>query len=330
MKLVRILVVGIAAVALATLGAVPATADPPPAAAGTTSHGFLADRGVLNAIDHPDATTVPATPNGQAGTATTGINDRGRTLGAYEGADRVIHPFVRDGKGRFTEIEDPPGGSKRDEYVDINNRGEIVGFYNDDDGVTTTGFLRSAKGRFTGINVPGSLVTGPLKLNDRRQVVGIYVDRGGAVHGFLWDDGDFETIDVPGATATAVLGIDNRGRMVGSHIDADGAYHGFLRERDGDITAIPDAPGAEPTMGGTQPAAINERGQIVGVAYDGRGGSRGFLLDGGVFTPLDGARDASYTRALDISNRGQIVGDYGTPPAIAGRSPKSRMHGRSR
>ena len=78
-------------------------------------------------------------------------------------------------------------------------------------------------------------------------------------------------------------------------------------------------------MGGTQPAAINDRGQIVGLAYDGRGGSRGFLLAGGVFTPLDGTRDAPYTRALDVNNRGQIVGDYGTRPAIAGAGPKSRM-----
>jgi hypothetical protein len=154
MKLVRALVVVIAAIALAALGAMAASADPPPAAAGTTSHGFLADRGVLTATEHPDATTVPSTPNEQAGTATTGTNDRGQVLGGYESADGVIRSFVRDRKGRFTEIEDPPGGSRRDEYVDINNRGEIVGFYNDDDGVTTTGFLRSRKGRFTGINVP--------------------------------------------------------------------------------------------------------------------------------------------------------------------------------
>jgi hypothetical protein len=52
-----------------------ASADPPSAAAGTTSHGFLAKRGVLIPIDHPRATTDPVVPQGQAGTATTGIND---------------------------------------------------------------------------------------------------------------------------------------------------------------------------------------------------------------------------------------------------------------
>jgi uncharacterized membrane protein len=278
MKPVRTLAVVIAAVALAALGAMPASADPPPAAAGTTSHGFLADRLVLRAIDHPDATTVPAVPNGQAGTGITGINDRGQVLGAYEGADRVVRPFVRDRKGRFTEIEDPPGGSRRDEYVDINNRGEIVGFYNDDQGVTTTGFLRTRRGRFVDIDVPGSLVTGPLKINDRRQIVGIFVDAGGGVHGIRWDEGEFTTIDVPGAAATVVFGIDNHGQTVGSYIDARGAYHGFLRDGRGAITTLPEAPGADPASGGTQPASINDRGQIVGLAYDAQGGSRAFLL----------------------------------------------------
>jgi hypothetical protein len=314
------------ALALLVLGARPAPADPPPAAAGTTSHGFLVDRGVVTTIDHPKATAIPATPAEQAGTATTGIDDRGRILGAYLGRDRVIRHFVRDRKGRFETIEDPPGGSDFDEYVDINNRGDIVGFYNDADGATTTGFLRGKSGRFTSIDVPGSLLTGPLKVNDRRQVVGIYVDAAdGGLHGFLWEDGDFKTIDVQGAAGTAVLGINNRGQMVGSYIDDAGAYHGFLRDRSGAVTTLPEAPGAAPTMGGTQPGAINERGKIVGLAYDAKGGSRGFLLDRGVLTPIEATPDAVFTRPLDINNRGQIVGDYGTKPPsrAASSSPAS-------
>jgi uncharacterized membrane protein len=98
---------------------------------------------------------------------------------------------------------------------------------------------------------------------------------------------------------------------VAAVIDADGAYHGFLREQNGRVVTLPEAPGAQPGMGGTQPSAINDRGQIAGVAYDARGGSRGFLLERGVLTMLDG-RGAVYTRGLDINNRGEIVGDYGT------------------
>jgi hypothetical protein len=134
------------------------------------------------------------------------------------------------------------------------------------------------KRSFTPSQVPGSQITGPLKINDRQQVVGVYIDgdatpspdgtkpAAGVVHDFVWDDGDVTTIGVPGAIATFVLGINNHGDMVGSYIDPDGRHHGLLRDRRGAITTLPDAAGADPTGGGTQPVAINDRGHIIGLA----------------------------------------------------------------
>ena len=54
------------AVTLFAIGATAASADPPPAAAGNTSHGFMVDHGVVTTIDHPKATTIPAAA-GRAG-----------------------------------------------------------------------------------------------------------------------------------------------------------------------------------------------------------------------------------------------------------------------
>jgi hypothetical protein len=311
------LALGLAAVGVAVGPTTPASADPPPAGAGTTSHGFVYEDGVLTTIDHPDATTIPATPDGQAGTGITGNNDRGDLLGSYERSNRTVQHFVLDRRGRYTELDDPPGVSGPGltyETVDINNHREIVGFYNDDQGATTTGFLRTRKGRFVDIKVPNSTVTGPVKLNDRGQVVGLYVDDKG-VHGFLWDDGDYRRIDVRGAAATIPFGINNKGQIVGNYIDDDGVYHVFLRDRRGRVTTLRDAPGSDPTAGdATLPAGINDHGQIVGAVYYADGGSRGFVLKCGRYRMIDGKRNAVYTRALDINNRGQIVGDYATKP----------------
>jgi hypothetical protein len=311
---------GLVTATIAVSPSTPASADPPPAAAGTTSHGFVAHGRVVRTIDHPDATVVPASPDGQAGTAITGNNDHGQLLGAYEDSDRVVHHFVRDRTGRYREIEDPPGGSDLDEYVDLNNRGDAVGFLNDDRGFTTTGFLRGKNGHFTRLRVPGSQVTGPVKLNDRRQVVGLYVDDG-VVHGFRWDAGRYTTIDVRGAEATIPFGINNKGVIVGTYVDGKGVYHAFRRDRRGKVTTLRDAPRTDAAAGdATLPAGINDHGQIVGAVYYAEGGSRGFLLDRGRYRMIDGKRKAVYTRALDINNRSQIVGDYGTRPRADARS----------
>ena len=66
--------------------------------------------------------------------------------------------------------------------------------------------------------------------------------------------------------------------------------------------------------GGTQPVSINHRGQMVGLAYDAQGGSRGFLLKRGRLTMIDATPDVVFTRPLDINNSGHIVGDYDTKP----------------
>ena len=87
------------------------------------------------------------------------------------------------------------------------------------------------------------------------------------------------------------------------------------------MSTLPEFPGADPMMGGTQPGGINDRGRIVGLAYDAQGGSRGFQMERGELTPIDAAPGAVFTRPLDINNQGRIVGDYGTrPPAGASSS----------
>jgi hypothetical protein len=92
-----------------------------------------------------------------------------------------------------------------------------------------------------------------------------------------------------------------------------------VRGSRGRVRTLPEAPGADPAMGGTQPTSINDRGRVVGLAYDAEGGSRGFQLRRGNLTPIDASADAVFTRPVDINDRGQIVGDYGTRPPAGAR-----------
>jgi uncharacterized membrane protein len=93
-----------------------------------TKHGFLLEEGEFTAIDHPDATSEVT----GGGTVLYGLNDRGRIVGQY--SDSSCHGFLLD-EDIFTTIDNPDALFATG-AADINDRGQIVGFY---DGGTGTG-----------------------------------------------------------------------------------------------------------------------------------------------------------------------------------------------
>jgi hypothetical protein len=315
------LVIGLLGVMVGT--AKPAGADPPPTSAGNVLHGFrLDDDGDFTVIDHPDAATTIGPNLPVTGTNLSGINNRGEIVGLFEDRSRVVRNFLRSPGGRYTII-DPPGSFPDEEAVDVNNRGEIVGFVDDngENSAGTRGFLRTRRGHYVTIEVPGAASTAALKVNDRGQVAGFYVDQANAVHGFVWDHGEVTTIDHPRAEATFPFGINNRGDTVGVYYLADGSFHGFLRTPRGSFTTI-DAPGAEL---GTQVASINDHGEMVGVAVHADFSTDGFYRSRwGRFRSIQAPGAATYTRALDINDQGDIVGDYDTEPRTTGSTQGKR------
>src|SRR6266700_2754392 len=61
---------------------------------------------------------------------------------------------------------------------------------------------------FTQIDVPGASFTVALAINPRGDIVGIYGDSNGNLHGFLLSKEKFTTIDVPAATDTIPFGTN--------------------------------------------------------------------------------------------------------------------------
>jgi uncharacterized membrane protein len=130
--------------------------------------------------------------------------------------------------------------------------------------------------RFEKIRVPGSVETQPRGINARGHIVGTYVDRNGASHGFLLRKGVFTTIDFPGESDfQAARGINARGDIVGNF--ADSAVHGYLLS-DGVFTQI-DYPGASETF----VHGINNAGDILGKFPD----HQGFIRKDGKFHAVE-------------------------------------------
>jgi uncharacterized membrane protein len=178
---------------------------------------------------------------------------------------------ARRDEGVFSTI-DFPGAGGATVVQAINDRGQIVGIYDDFDG-TSGGFLRDKGGRFTKIEVPGASYTTIHGINKRGQVVGAFLEGGvtpnpdgtlppGVVRGFLWERGRFTTRDVPGSIWTQPFGINDRGEVSGGYYDRIGKQHGFVLQK-GKYTTI-DAPRPiDDFSNGNIAWGINDRGEVV-------------------------------------------------------------------
>jgi probable HAF family extracellular repeat protein len=135
---------------------------------GGTFHGYRWERGRFTTIDVP----------GSIGTTLTDINNRGDVLGIYsEDFTKGIHGFVRSSRGVDTSFDAPDAP-----YTlawGINDRRQVVGSGFLDLNLTgVQGFLgspsRTSGYRFSPVDVPGALMTGPSDVNNSRQIVGSY------------------------------------------------------------------------------------------------------------------------------------------------------------
>jgi uncharacterized membrane protein len=158
-----------------------------------------------------------------------GINDGGELVGDYSLTSTTpccaagTHGFLRS-RGHDTTIDYPNAVLT---YANgINERGEIIGAYND--GVSHGFYLH--RDSYAPIDHPGATFTNALGINSRGEIVGRYVDAAGGRHGYVLKRGEFTTVDYPGATFTGVTAIDGEGNIVGRTI-VDGVFHGFVLSR---------------------------------------------------------------------------------------------------
>ena len=116
-------------------------------------------------------------------------------------------------KGVYTPFDFP--GALITSAFDINNRGQITGYYFDAER-KAHGYVRDRNGDYTTIDVPGASQTFPFGINNRGHVVGAYFDANQVRRGFLFENSEFTKIDHPLAASDTILGdLDDLGRIVG-------------------------------------------------------------------------------------------------------------------
>jgi uncharacterized membrane protein len=112
-----------------------------------------------------------------------GVNRAGTVVGVYADADLVYHGFVRTRSGQVRTLDYP--GSPYTQLMGINERGEIVGFYQDPEDFILRGFVYR-DGRFTRVG-PVEAVNGsyPYRITNDGRVVGYYLDANYRSYGFV-------------------------------------------------------------------------------------------------------------------------------------------------
>jgi len=116
--------------------------------------------------------------------------------------------------------------------------------------------------------------------------------------GFLWDSPGMHPLALLGGTRSFAVDINDRGQIVGVSQGGTSGSHGVLWQN-GVITDL----GTKVGVGGMSPAAINDRGQVVGSC-----GRHACLWDRGTIVDLGALVAGGDSVARAINNRGEIVG----------------------
>jgi probable HAF family extracellular repeat protein len=125
---------------------------------GNETHGYLYSGGTFTTIDVPNTSIY--------GMSLNAINDAGQIVGWVSDKVSGLSSFLYVG-GAFIPIAIP--GATYTQAYDINNFGQIVGYYSV--GSVTHGFIQSG-GVTTPIDFPGATSTVPVGINDQGQITG--------------------------------------------------------------------------------------------------------------------------------------------------------------
>jgi len=197
-------------------------------------------------------------------------------------------------------------GAALTQVFGINERGDVVGSYNDTDG-NTHGFSL-VNGRFSRIDYPGSIFTAARGINDDDVIVGAFTraDDPNGGHGYVLRGATFSQVDFPGSVHSGILGVNEAGDITGSYDLGDiNTGIGYLTEN-GRFVSF-EVPNSAPLT--TGPHGINDAGFVAGFFGDSidPNVTHAFLKFRSQFTIVD-YPGATITGFFGINERGDAVG----------------------
>ncbi|MEP6685154.1 MAG: hypothetical protein ABJB22_00120 [Verrucomicrobiota bacterium] len=276
------------------------------------NHFFLYDSGLL-----ADVSLLYNIGSGYYATSLIDINNKDHIVGNISNGDAVLLS-----QGVITDL-DRLGGSYSS-ALGINNSGQSVGYY-----ASSYGFhhaLLYSNGTIKELGPFGAeAISVATAINDSGMVVGMATDSYRLPsHAFLYSNGFMKDIRPFGSSESYARGINKGGQVVGEFLTADGAaFHAFLYSN-GLATDLGSAGSPESVA-----YAINDYGQVVGttwVPYDDvcpevsttestqciNYKPHAFLYENGrlidLNTLIQPESGWELTSAVDINNKGQIVG----------------------
>jgi probable HAF family extracellular repeat protein len=234
----------------------------------------------LAAAAVPRWTVVDLGTLGGPGSYATAVSDTGFVVGCSDVMPEGIHAFIYH-EGVMRDLGTATGDGGNSCALAVNDAGTAAGRAGNGDLVVWSG------GSVDRLGVKGNVGA----INDAGAIVGSHPD-GDRTVAFLYLDGTLVNIGNPAASSEATA-INARGEVVGA---SDGRAFVY---RDGTLFDLGTPAGASSIAKG-----INDRGEIVGMASDGRGAPGAFFFDG-TLRSLPGTADSA---AIDINNRAEIVG----------------------
>lgn len=166
---------------------------------------------------------LPPLPAGYLPLVASGINNLGDIVGTafnLASAGQFTGFLLRGGKYTFIDV---PGAASTF-ASGINEKGDIVGYYQAASGSGNRGFLLS-NGQYSWLDMPGVTETTPIGLNNQGGVVGGYFVRDNQQRvidagGFYLKNGVFTKVRLPRTNQNALYGINERGEAAGIYRSA--------------------------------------------------------------------------------------------------------------